>query len=51
MRHSPAILAAQWPVEAEMQADEAFAIRFDRLAARIAKPKRKRSFWRRPSLP
>jgi hypothetical protein len=37
--------------EAEMQADEAFAIRFDRLAARIAKPKRKRSFWRRPSLP
>ncbi len=31
---------------AEMLADEAFALRAERLLARIDKPKRKRSFWR-----
>jgi hypothetical protein len=31
--------------EAEMRADEAFAIRAERLLARIDTPKRKRSFW------
>jgi hypothetical protein len=33
-------------VEAEMLVDEAFAIRFDRLVARISEPKRKRTSWR-----
>ena len=31
--------------EAEMRADEAFALRAERLLARIDNPKRKRSFW------
>ena len=32
--------------EAEMLADEAFAIRAERLLARIDNPRRRRSFWR-----
>ena len=32
--------------DAEMRADEAFAIRAERLMARIDNPKRKRRFWR-----
>ena len=31
--------------EAEMLADEAFAIHAERLLARVDKPKRKRTFW------
>ena len=31
--------------EAEMRADEAFAIQAERLLARLDKPQRKRSFW------
>jgi len=32
-------------VTAEMIVDEAFALRAERLLARIDRPKRKRSFW------
>ena len=32
--------------DAEIRADEAFALRAERLMARINNPKRKRRFWR-----